>query len=252
MNVTGDRLNILITSSYSVAGDWMSFAAWYSVYRNLPDAETALLCARSFNEAKRAFDWPYRCGIKFFQHKNVGEVLGCPHMSKLYAVYVALKEEFVQQPLLVIDADVMAVRSFSKETVNLLNDPSITYAVSQPVWFFKEQPLERFVDALNRYDNYLRTDCPDAKKVELMLSSVFGEPELISHLCCDVRSQCQASFVHCNEQCGRYDKKEWVKTRTFPPFGLTEVISRGGLRSINEQLVIKLWQRMQIIYNSVV
>jgi hypothetical protein len=252
ISATGDRLNILITSSYSVANDWMSFAAWYSIYRNLPDAETALLCARNFSEGQMAFDWPYRCGIKFFQHENVGVKLGCPHISKLYATYVALKEEFVQQPLLVVDADVMAVRSLSKETVNFLNDPSVTYAASPPVWFFKEQPLERFVDTLNRYGDHLHKDKTDSQKVQLMLNDVMGEPELVSNLCCDVRSQHQASFVHCNERCGRYDKKEWMRARTFPPFKLTEEISKGGLHSANEQLVIKLWQRMPGIYNSVV
>ena len=247
---TGNRLNILISSVYSLANDWQTFAAWYSIYRNLPDAEVQVMCARDL-PTNPAFEWPYRCGVNFFQHKNVGKKIGCPYLNKLYASYIALKEDFVQQPLMVIDADVMAVRSFSKETLDSLNDPSVNYALSHPVWFFKELSLERAADTLNRYNEHIEGDRPDSQKVRLMLRDVLGEPDAVPDLCCDVNMPGQCAFVHCNKVIGRYNKMEWERTRSFPPFSFTSEISKTGLNSANERLVVKLWERMQKVYNAV-
>ena len=43
---TGKGLNVLIRSEYSFSSNWMSFGSWYSVQKNLPDANVAIVCER--------------------------------------------------------------------------------------------------------------------------------------------------------------------------------------------------------------
>ena len=236
ISATGEGLDILISTACSIHQDWQAFSAWYSIYRNLPDARVSILCARDFANGKVPFNWPIRCGVSFFQHENIGKRLGCLHLNKIYAIYVALKEGLVRSPLLVIDSDVVALRTLSKKTL------TSNYVVAKPVWFFKELTCERIAGILNRYEG---------DDIEKMLSEEFGEPELVEDLCCDVTSERQCTFVHCNKQLGRYNKKEWMKARKVSPFGFTDEIMKDLIGSANERSVVELWSDMQIVYNTV-
>ena len=54
---TGVNLNILISCDNSWHHCWMSYATWYSIYKNLPDAKVALSVPRG---TVNYFHWPPR------------------------------------------------------------------------------------------------------------------------------------------------------------------------------------------------
>ena len=56
----GKGLRLIINTESIPKHDWMSYASWYSINKNLPDAEVLLLCRRG----EMVFGWPYKCGVK--------------------------------------------------------------------------------------------------------------------------------------------------------------------------------------------
>ena len=56
----GKGLTVVISAKNIPEHDWMSFASWYSINRNLPDARVILICERG----DIVFRWPYKCGLK--------------------------------------------------------------------------------------------------------------------------------------------------------------------------------------------
>lgn len=253
MKVTssGDRLNILLSCEYTFHHNWMSFASWYSAYKMLPDAKVALLCARNLQGGYAAYDWPYRCDIRFFQHENVGRRFNCPELNRLYAVCVALKEGILKQPLVVIESDVMAVRSLPKDVLQRMNDSEPIFAISGPVWYFNNQPIERFVSALHRFEDLRHKEQTNTQKVMGMISSVMGESDYLLDLCCNCRQSELATFVHYSEGCGKFEKDSWIQHRPFPPFYYTSELLKGVDATANERHIMRMWNQMRQVYDAV-
>ncbi len=60
MVYVGSNLKIAIICEETTIQEWLSFASWYSIYKNLPKAQVELFCARSHS----FFYWPDRVGVK--------------------------------------------------------------------------------------------------------------------------------------------------------------------------------------------
>jgi len=217
----------------------------------MPDAEVALLCARDLKDGYASYDWPYRCDIRFFQHENVGKHTKCLHLNKLYGTYVALKEGIVNQPLLVVDADIVALGGLTSEVLEKINDTETKFAVSGPVWYFNEQPIESFVTALHNYDNVKDKKCSEAQKVYSILVEALGEPETIDGLCGNCTDKAPTVFAHYSDTCGRFRKNEWVRNMMYPPFSFTGELGRGCDLTSNEIHTLKCWQRLRRVYEAV-
>ena len=69
---TGNGLNITIAAQNSPFDDWGAFAAWYSIFKNLPDASVEIFCFEQ-NFTNQYFNWPRRCGVDF-SYKSVLEI----------------------------------------------------------------------------------------------------------------------------------------------------------------------------------
>ncbi len=229
----------------------MSFASWYSIYKNLPDAKPALLCARDLKDGYASYNWPYRCDIRFFQHENVGKHTGCPCLNKLYATYVALKEGILTQPLLVIDCDVMTLTTLSKDILDRINDTDVTFGVGGPVWYFNGQSLETFVSVLHKYEEVQERQSTDTQKVLSLLTTSMGEPETITDLCGDCSRQEPTVMSNYSNKCGRFQKKEWMRNMMYPPFGYAAELSRGVELTTNEANILKFWQKARTVYEAV-
>lgn len=237
----GDTLSILINSEYSLHHDWMSFAAWYSVYKNLPDAEVAVLCARDLGEGYTAYNWPFRSGVKFFQYENVGKRFDYPPLNKLYAIFTALKENIVHQPLLVIDSYTMCLRQLTKDVVDKLNESELHFGASGETWFFNNQPLESFVEVLNHF-RVKRSSLP-------MLRAVMGEPEFLPGLCSDCKNPDLPAFAHYFERCGRFNRKAWMDEKRAAPFPFSSQFNNVDT-SANEKKILSLWSQMHGAYEA--
>jgi len=79
---TGKGITFVIMCDQSAVHDWMSFASWYSISKNLPDAEVVVAVRRTAvgGTPMNAFCWPNKCGIRKVQYKKTlpkfdGEIL---------------------------------------------------------------------------------------------------------------------------------------------------------------------------------
>lgn len=67
---TGDGLKVLLVCEYERHHNWMAFASWYSIYKNLPDALVKILCKR-VPSRDELFTWTRRTPVQFQQVQNV-------------------------------------------------------------------------------------------------------------------------------------------------------------------------------------
>jgi len=228
----------------------MSFASWYSIYKNLPDAEVALLCARGIRDSQCHFNWPYRCGIHFFQHENVGTKYGWPPLNKPYAACVALKQDLIRSPFLVIEPGTMMLRSFTQDVLEQLNDPDITFGECGPTCYFKDVGPERFAKALNSYEMFEDEDT-DEHRMKAMMEVGIGKPEPITNLCHAAENSEIGALSYCNE-CGRYDKEKWTRSKKLhSPFPYASELCKNMTLTADQHQIMKLWDQMQFIYEMV-
>ncbi len=63
---TGNGLKILINCNYLPHHDWMTFVAWYSIIKYLPDTAITIYCDRSkFVSNQSNFTWARKIPVKF-------------------------------------------------------------------------------------------------------------------------------------------------------------------------------------------
>ncbi len=80
------------------------------------------------------------------------------------------------------------------------------------------------------------------------MTTNFGEPEYISDLSSDAKSDDLSTFVHYPNKCGRFSKKEWMESGVHPPFSFSsQLVKENGL-TLNEQQVFKIWNQVQLTY----
>jgi len=254
---SGNGLSILICSTYNYFNNWMAFSNWYSIRKNLPDAKVAITVGRPSNVDNCYYNWIYKCDdLRYMLHKNVGVISKIPYLNKIYGVYLALKEEIVKQPLVVLESDMMAIKGISEGLLPILNNckfgtSKCTYDLSFPgkpvgsIWYFNGQSLENIESIINNIDTK-----SDVNHLDLLsLSRFFGNDiEILEDLGNDVKDQKLATFTHYSSGCGNFTKKDWEKGKTVPPFDITYILNTSDM-TVNERKVLNLWSQMGNIWN---
>lgn len=97
---TGDGLYVFINCDYLPGHNWMSFACWYSINRNLPDAKVAVAYKRA-EPRWDLFHWTHKCKVRLmaYAHEPVWDVFGGQITVKAVRPYT------------------MAVRAYNKDNV---------------------------------------------------------------------------------------------------------------------------------------
>lgn len=62
---TGNGLRIFITCNYLPHHDWMTFISWYSIKKNLPDANITIVCDKSKFTRTPVFGWVKKVNVNF-------------------------------------------------------------------------------------------------------------------------------------------------------------------------------------------
>lgn len=119
---TGEGLSVLIACDYLPHHHWMSFAAWYSVSKFLPDAQVGILCNR------RPLDWHMYGWVKTLKLKMRYH----QPLTKEQQVKAALGG-FLTAPLLVLEPDVVIVREL--EDLSPFDKP---FVKSDKVWIVND------------------------------------------------------------------------------------------------------------------
>lgn len=215
---SGENLEILIVCDYSLQNDWQTFALWYSIYKNLPDAKVSVLCSRNFIGKEACFCWPYKANIRFFQFPNLEKHYLLENLNLMTALLLALHESFVKPPLLVMQGNHICIRSLQEETLRYLNRTERAKAGN--IYYFNN--LEYTTNL-----NILNTD-----------SQI---PNLAGHASDNTFS----SFVDYSKF-DKFDLHEW-SDKPLPPFYFCRRFALPTA-SVNTKRVLVLWDRMKAAY----
>jgi hypothetical protein len=71
IDITGNELHVVIECENNSLHSWMSFASWYSVVKNLPNAGVTIVCKRGkIPTVREHFMWARRAKVNFFIYEN--------------------------------------------------------------------------------------------------------------------------------------------------------------------------------------
>lgn len=219
---TGKNLSVLIVTEPEK--DWQTFATWYSVFKNLPDARTAIFCQRNKQTPFVLFQWAKRLNIPTMI-KNPFTTDTTEQINWLHAVRVATEERLIGGTVLVLRPLAMALESFDSKLLSRLNETDMW--IDDDAWFMREPDLAAMMDA------YYLDDKGVQKSAERLCLDANEEPNL-------------APLVSYKKGCGR-----WIDTSKGCPFS-----SAAGLVStemtVNESRIVELWKKMVPLFNAVV
>ncbi len=111
-NSTGDKYSVLICCQGCRHHNWMSFASWYTLSQNLPDAKCSVVASRTTQGDY--FSWVKRCPVSFAYHKDQPD-----EEHKLWMAKYAIDSGLVTLPLFVINPDILAIRELTSDILAL-------------------------------------------------------------------------------------------------------------------------------------
>lgn len=219
---TGKNLSVLIVTEPEK--DWQTFATWYSVFKNLPEARTAIFCQRNKQTPFVLYQWAKRLKIPTMI-KNPFTTDASEQINWLHAIRVAVEEKLVSDTLLVLRPLAMALESFDRKLLSRLNETNLW--IDEDAWFMRRPDLAAMMDAYYLEEKHVQ------KSTE--------------RLCLDAKEESNlASLVSYKKGCGR-----WIDTSKGCPFS-----SAAGLVStemtVNETRIVELWKKMVPLFNAVV
>jgi hypothetical protein len=112
---TGRNLSAIISTDQSLHSEWMTFACWYSINKNLPDAKVAVIFPRANNNYM--FSMLNRCHIPYTTFSTKNE-----HFDWL-ATFIKQKK-LPEQKYILLDEPIMCIRELSDETLENINSTS--------------------------------------------------------------------------------------------------------------------------------
>jgi hypothetical protein len=113
------------------------------------------------------------------------------------------------------------------------------------LWYFNNQPLEKFVETINTIKKMDISDHMDF----LALNKVFGNPELIEDLCNETYETNATVFTHYRERCGNFSRREYEKGLAYPPF-IDQLPLHASNMTVNERRVFSLWSKMHLAFET--
>jgi hypothetical protein len=217
----GNNLSVLITTQ--TGRDWEAFATWYSIYKNLPNAKIAIVCARNKETPFQYFQWTKRINVPMLRYSIFDE--NNPIASKLDAIGKAVSQQFVEGPILIIKDLIMAIDVLDNKLLEKLNSSDQIF--DNDVWFLKQPNIP---DLMNSH--LLNGDV-----IQIQENSLYSEAKESDEI---------RSLVSYQKGCGK-----WIHTLKGCPFS-----NANGLITIDmtscENRIVDLWKKMCTLYSVVV
>lgn len=228
---TGENLNVLIVSEASVPNEWMSYAAWYSFFKNAPDANVAISCQRTHKRIHQLMNWANRLKVNYEYHDKFSK--DNKVINRFHSVACALNRGLVKFPLLVIDAEVLLIREL--EVGVLDQTKKFARDNKDKVWFFGDfhpKDLESVFDeyATGKIDLIDSTDSDDRL--------LHGTKENVGFL------------ITIEDGMGRFDTRTWIDKSKGCPFGKAFRFHKDEMLT-NEKRVLELWGRMASLFKTI-
>jgi hypothetical protein len=155
VNELGDGLQVVIDAQQSWLDDWMSFAAWYSFSKIIPDANIAVVVTAKSKD-RQHFSWARQLNVPvaYSQHDDwrlkAAEMLGRFGRSG---------------PLLVAKPDVLAIRELDDEAVEILNSSPLQNVSEKLAVEAKSEGLPCFVSCANGWGKFVVADWINSDEV---------------------------------------------------------------------------------------
>lgn len=217
---TGGNLSVLIITEPEQ--DWQTFATWYSFFKNLPDAEVAIVSQRNGSTPFSYYQWAKRLNIRTMHRNQFTQ--SNEYLNWVMAVKSARDAGLVGHEVLVTAPLCMAVDVLDEKTLSRISEDAI---------YDRHFGFIRRVDLGQIIDSYYLED----KKIEENPDKLWVEAKE------EEKPSCLVSY---EKGCGK-----WINTAKGCPFS-----SAGGLftaeMTANERRVIELWQKMVPLYNAVI
>ncbi len=112
---TGQNLDILINAQVST--DWQTFATWFSVKKNLPEAKITLACMRNGETPFQLFQWAKRLNQKVLMYNRLQP--GPNHLETMPALIEATG--LMEKKVLVLEPYTMAICPLNTELLEQIN-----------------------------------------------------------------------------------------------------------------------------------
>lgn len=218
---TGKNLHVLILTEPDK--NWQTFATWYSIYKNWPDALTIIVSNRNGEMPFESFQWAKRLNIPLIHRNPFVEETEC--LDLLAAIKMAQDRNYLGDFILVIRPLMMAIDVLDSNFLKCLNESKSWN--DRGVWYLNKCNLDSLIE-----DFYLG-DWNGPENI----NPLWVEANQSKQLCC---------LTSCKKGCGR-----WIDTSKGCPFS-----SANGLISddmtVNELRINDLWRKMVPLFNSVV
>lgn len=218
---TGENLSVLITTE--TGRDWQTFATWYSIYKNLPNAKVSIVCVRNEETPFQYFQWTKKINIPVIRHNLFDKK--DPIASRLDSIDKAISQKLINGSILVIRDLIMAIDVFEPELVEKMNSSSQMF--DDNVWFMKEPNIP----------NIMNSHLLDENTIKIQEKCLFSEAKETNEI---------RSLVSCQKGCGK-----WIDTLKGCPFS-----NASGLMNIDmtlcENRIIELWKKMCSLYSVVI
>lgn len=217
---TGKNLSVLIVTE--TGKDWETFGTWYSIFKNLPDANIAMTIQRNKKAPFMFYQWAKRLRIPLFHDRAMSHIIVNNYLD--YARR-AQQKKMVGDNILVIEPLVMAIDVFDQKILDLINSEDIFLDTDNNTLFMSNPNIDKILNEIGLEDKQLPTTkfCMEAKGTEIL-----------------------APLVSYQKGCGK-----WIDKSKGCPFS-----SAAGLTSpkmtVNENRIIELWKKMCSLYSAVV
>ena len=106
ISTVGNGLSIIISCDYTPHHDWMAFLCWYSMKKNLPDANIMVSCRRNISGCD-ILSWTRRCNLPLLFHK-------CQNAQDETEHILLNKKSKIALPVLHVPADFICLRDFDE------------------------------------------------------------------------------------------------------------------------------------------
>jgi hypothetical protein len=119
---TGKDLNIIIITE--IGQDWQAFSTWYSIYKNIPDANVAITCLRNQTTPVQCFQWCKRLNIPV-------------SYTKLNDRLSLIPSDLLGETVLVLPSLTMVVDVLDKKVIDEVNSKETFFWSDGDILMFK-------------------------------------------------------------------------------------------------------------------
>lgn len=225
---SGKNLHVVISNKATISHEWLTFASWYSFFKNAPDANISFASQRSSNQMHQLFNWANRLPIQYTYYNYVDK--NCQYINKLFSLKKIINKGFTKVPVLCIEPDITLTEPLNTEHLNnFLEKKQCIKSDNNKVWFISEYQF--ILDAI---DNHF-------------LKNTFSMPSC-SKLCVDAKDS-PNPIVSLEKGCGRFVTTKWID-RKGCPFGKANRFYTDTL-TVNEKRILNLWKKLAPLYKAV-